>query len=127
MSQATKLTKGDMRDFFRLKRIGVKLRYFPERPPDAPQSDMDVSKVTGAGTPNVYELRIDEHIAGNDNLRIIFFPVKTVLLGDRLPKLWVLSVLQKKTQKFTNNQLKTIKFQRQFIITRHYEATSLTL
>lgn len=127
MGQAMKLTKGDLRDYFRLKRVGVKLRYFPERPPDALSFDMDVSKITGAGKPDIFELRIDEEIAGNDNLRLIFFPVKTVLVGDRIPRLWILSALQKKTKRFSRNQLTTFQFQRQLIITRHYEATSVSI
>ena len=126
LSQAYKLSEGSLRNFFRLKRIGVKLRYFPDPPPDAPYFDMDIDKITGAGQPPIYELRIDEVIAGNDNLRFIFFPVKTVLENDRLPRLWVLAVLQKKTQKFSNNQLKTFKMQRQLILTRHYEATNVS-
>lgn len=127
LRQADKLTKSGVRDLFRLKRIAVKLRYFPQCPPEAPNFDMDVSKITGAGTPATFELRIDENIAGNDNLRLIFFPVETILLGDRLPKLWVLALMQKKTERFSNTQLATFQCQRQLILTRHYEATHVSL
>ncbi len=61
--------------------------------------------------PKACELRIDDVIAGFNNLRIIFYVYdkQLILPGDVLPRLWTISVLQKKTRRWTPNDLKTFR------------------
>jgi hypothetical protein len=49
---------------------------------------------------NVGELRISDIIGGHDNLRIIFYVAPKALKGEPLTKIWLLSVLQKKSMDF---------------------------
>ena len=62
-------------------------------------------------SPRACELRIDDTIGGMNNLRVIFYVFKKALVlpGDVLPRLWTIGVMQKKTQRFSPNDLRTFQ------------------
>lgn len=68
---------------------------------------------------NVGELRLEDPIGGNDNLRVIFF------VGDRnvvapLPMIWILSVMQKKRQDFSAANIENFRSRRTLVLERFY-------
>jgi hypothetical protein len=108
------------RDFFEVRRQALKLKYWPRSGPAASRGqllDLDWSWIEGIATRDVGELRIHDVIANHDNLRIIFFvgadPVNT-----RLPTIWILKVLQKKSDEFTINDIRTFTERRRQILHR---------
>ena len=112
------------RDRISIRRHALKLRYWPEKNP-ADESgtvlDLDWSWIRSLPNTKIGELRIQDVIGGNDNLRIIFF------VGDRnvieplpLPPMWVLAVLQKKRDEFRKHDLAIFKARRTFVLERFY-------
>jgi hypothetical protein len=67
----------------------------------------------------VAELRIHDTIAGNDNLRIIFF-VGDEARREPMPFIWVLRVMQKKKNEFTSNEVNIFKARRKLVMERFY-------
>lgn len=115
------------RDFFELQRHALKLRFWPATNPVDERGqllDMDWEWIKAMKGLNVGELRIDDHIGGLDNLRIVFF-VGDSRVRNPLPMIWILSVLQKKRQDFTTNNITTFKARRKLVIARHYQYPEL--
>ncbi|MFO0867481.1 MAG: hypothetical protein U0935_00915 [Pirellulales bacterium] len=83
---------------------------------------MNWEEISGMKDPRACELRIDDEIGGFDNLRVIFyvFSHDLVLPGDVLPRLWTIGVMQKKTQRFSPNDLRTFAARVAIIRTRNY-------
>jgi hypothetical protein len=111
-------------DYQELRRHALKLAYWPSG--TSGQSgqicDLDWDEICGMNAPKAYELRIDERIGGHDNLRVIFytFERKLILPGDVLPRLWTVSVMQKKTRRFTPNDLKIFRAKVVVVRNRYY-------
>jgi len=117
--QARKLCK-HTKGMIELRRHALKLRYWPNDPgEDGQVVDLDWSWIKSLPGEKVGELRIDDKIDGNDNLRMIFF-VGDESVASPLPIIWILSVLQKKRQDFTRNQIKVFHAQRQLVLERFY-------
>jgi len=72
------------------------------------------------GEPRAAELRIHETIGGHDNLRIIFHASKMALPTEPMPRIWVLSVLQKKTRRFDSYDLRTFHARLVILLKRYY-------
>ncbi len=77
--------------------------------------DLDWEWVKGISSNDVGELRIDEVIAGRDNLRIIFY-VGDMVPGDAWPIIWILRAFQKKRDDFTTSDLAGFRLRRNNII-----------
>ena len=79
--------------------------------------DLDWDWIKALPGKRVGELRIDDVLAGNDNLRIIFF-VGNSELRYPLPMIWILTVRQKKRQEWTTAEIKTFKLLRRLVLER---------
>lgn len=89
--------------------------------------DLDWEWIDGMGDPRAGELRIHDEIGGYDNLRVIFWPAPTALAGDpqdrhgrAMKRIWTLSVLQKKTQRFEKRDLTIFKARLVIVRSRYY-------
>ncbi len=65
-------------------------------------------------------MRIEETIGGYDNLRVIFFVAARALKGEPLPRIWIMSAFQKKTERFSANELRAFTAGKKLIIKRFY-------
>ena len=111
------------RDYQELRRHALKLAFWPDGKSVSGQvADMDWDEITGMAKPRANELRVDDEIGGYNNLRIIFYPFekKIILPGDVLPRLWVISVMQKKTQRFSTNDFDTFSARIKIVRIRNY-------
>jgi hypothetical protein len=105
-----------------LRRHALKLRFWPNLPDEDGQVvDLNWSWIKSMPGSHVGELRIDDNIGGNDNLRLIFF-VGDDSVCNPLPLTWILSVLQKKRQDFSTNQIKVFRAQRELVLERFYRS-----
>ena len=105
-----------------IRRHALKLRYWPDNYPEDEHGqvvDLNWSWIKAMPGLNTGELRIDDRIAGHDNLRIIFF-VGDSEIQEPLPMIWVLNVFPKKRDDFTDSQIKIFKGQRRLVIERFY-------
>jgi hypothetical protein len=110
------------RDFAKLRRHALKLRYWPSPRTEISSSqvvDLDWSAIRALPGVDVCELRIHETIGGCDNLRIIFFVGPP---SDQFPKtcIWILAVFQKKRDDFTRHQIDLFKGRREIVLIRYY-------
>lgn len=100
-----------VRDYQELRRQALKLAFWPsgETTVSGQVCDLDWDIISGMSHPKAYELRIDDEIGGFNNLRLIFYVFRKdlTLPGDLLPRLWILAAMQKKTQRFSVQNLKT--------------------
>ena len=98
-------------DYQELRKHALKLAFWPNGVDE--QSglvcDLNWEEISGMKAPRACELRIEDRIGGMNNLRVIFYVFsKTLILpGDVLPRLWTIGVMQKKTQRFSANDLRT--------------------
>lgn len=105
-----------------MRRHALKLRFWPEKHPEAASGmllDLDWSWIQACKGLNIGELRVNERIGGFDNWRVIFFegppPAR-----DELHKLWILQVMKKKSNDFTEGDIKTFKLRRLMVMQRYY-------
>lgn len=98
-------------DYQEVRRHALKLRFWPSgQDKDRWQVvDLDWEWIRSMKGSKVGELRIDDVIAGHNNLRLIFFVSDVILSGDPLPRIWVLAAMQKKSMDFTANDLRTFQ------------------
>ncbi|MFO0916516.1 MAG: hypothetical protein U0795_26405 [Pirellulales bacterium] len=120
LNRAWKLFQGRAGPYFELRRHVLKLAYFPSGSVDSQVVDIDWDWITGTGEEGIGELRISDVIGGQDNLRVIFFLANQVRSNEPLPRIWILTVLQKKNQRFSPNELRTFAAAKKLIILRHY-------
>ena len=123
LRRAIKLFDRKARPYFVLKRHVLKLRFFPsgiDERNDGDLADLNWDWIKGLGDINVGELRIDDEIGGHDNLRVIFYVADKTIDGEPLPRIWILTVIQKKEQRFSPGALKTFKAHRGIIFDRYY-------
>lgn len=113
-----------MSENIEIRRHALKLRYWPEKNPRTAGGmllDLDWSWVRSLPGLRVGELRIDDTIAGKDNLRVIFF-VADARVRKRLPIIWVLRVMQKGRQDFSKNDLRVFRARRTLVLERFYDS-----
>ena len=113
-----------IKDRMVLRRHALKLRYWPQSHPtdDAGRIlDLDWSWIRSLPGLRVGELRIDDVIGGNDNLRIIFY-VGSSEIREPLPMIWVLRAMQKKREEFTTNDISIFRARRALVIERFERA-----
>ncbi len=111
-----------VRDNIAIRRHALKLRYWPEKHPENDAGtllDLNWSWIKTLQGMNVGELRIDDTIAGNDNLRLIFF-VGDSKIREPLPMIWILRAMQKKRQSFSKNDIRIFKARRLLVQQRFY-------
>lgn len=109
-----------MRDRAELRRHSLKLRFWPEKEPvdeSGQLLDLDWSWIQALRRHRIGELRIHETIGGNDNLRVIFFDPR---IHKPLPTLWVIAVMQKKSNDFSSANVETFKLRKQLVLERFY-------
>ena len=111
------------KDRVEIRSHALKLRYWPERNPldDAGRVlDLNWCWVRAMQGQAVGELRLDDTIGGNDNLRIIFLegPPDARL---PMPVIWILRVMQKKRDDFSVHDLKIFKARRALVLERFYK------
>ncbi len=108
-----------------MRRHALKLRYWPDMHPKADSGevlDLDWSWVRACQGLNIGELRIHEKIDGFDNWRVIFFEGPKPKVADEMPRLWVIQLLKKKRNEFTDANIETFKLRRLMVVQRYYEA-----
>src|SRR5262245_1787553 len=99
---------GDRMD---VRRHALKLRFWGERHEKDDQAagmDLSCERIKAMAGSGVYELRIDDEIGGRRNIRIIFLvpPDAWKANWDKpKPVIWVLDVLPKKRQDWTNKEI----------------------
>jgi hypothetical protein len=110
-------------DYQELRKHALKLAFWPRGgTPSGQVCDLDWEEIDGMAPPRACELRIDDVIGGFNNLRILFyvFDETLVLPDDVLPRLWTIGVMQKKTRRWTVNNLKTFRSRVIILRTRNY-------
>jgi hypothetical protein len=109
------------RHYQETRRHALKLAFWPGFDDEGDTvEDLHWSWIDGMGEPRAAELRIHETIGGHDNLRIIFHVAKEPLPTDPMPRIWVLSVLQKKNNRFNHYDLKTFRARLVVLLKRYY-------
>lgn len=114
--RAYKLCGDSVRDVMKIRQHALKLAFWPN------EADLDWEWIQALKNKRIGELRIDEAIAGNNNLRVIFFKANKPLPNEPLPRIWSLTVLQKKSQHFTAGDLQAFSAMRDIIVFRNYHS-----
>lgn len=111
-------------DYQEVRKHALKLAFWPKARAEHAGKviDLDWETIVGMPTPRAHELRIDDVVGGFNNLRIIFyaFDRNIVLPGDTLPRLFTIGVMQKKKDRFSNNDLRTFSAKVTIIRRRYY-------
>ena len=125
LSQAWTLCQKSSRAYNILRRHTLKLAFWPDG------SDANWDWIKTMEQQKIGELRIDDHIGGHDNVRIIFFKSNIALnddpvseSGELMKRIWVLAAFQKKTQGFSANQLKAWRGMRTILVQRYYNGVT---
>jgi hypothetical protein len=109
-------------DCMELRDHVLKLRYWPTggAAGDAGQLvDLNWSWVKSLPGSHIGELRVDDAIAGCDNLRVIFF-VAGKRPQDPMPRIWIFHVMQKKQMDFSPHMLTLFKARKDLVIEDFY-------
>lgn len=106
-------------DFFELKAQVEKLAFWPESQEGEKVVDLDWSWVRGAGK-GIGELRIRDHIGGRRNLRVIFYVADNVLQDDPARRIWILTVMDKKRDKFSSKDIELFVSRKKLLLSRDY-------
>jgi hypothetical protein len=99
-------------DYQEVRKQALKLAFWPSGEQRVGQvGDLNWEEIAGMAAPKACELRIDEVIGGFNNLRVIFyvFSKSIVLPNDAMPRLWTIAILQKKTPRWSDNDLRTFR------------------
>lgn len=107
-------------DYMELRAHAIKLRYWPDGKAGTKVIDLDWDWVRACDGQGIGELRIDDTIGGQDNLRVIFFKADEKV-RDPLPVIWILHVMQKKRQDFSANEIRIFKARRNLIVEHFYK------
>jgi len=103
-----------MRDYQKIRAHALKLAFWPD------EADLDWDWIKSLEAKRVGELRVDERIAGHNNLRIIFFKANKIIPGDLLPRIWTLTVFQKKSMDFSGKEIAAFRMMRDTVVARWY-------
>lgn len=108
------ICKQSVRDYQRIRSHALKLAFWPK------DADLDWSWIKSLEGKRVGELRIDEEIAQCNNLRVIFFKANKIIPGDPMPRIWTLTVFQKKRQDFSGKEIAAFRAMRDIVVNRWY-------
>lgn len=115
-----------MRDRAELRRQALKLRFWG---PQGLVEDLDWDWIKALREKRIGELRIGDVLGDRDNLRVITWHPSIDLSpnwnpnSEPVPHIWILAVLQKKRNDFTDGNLKNFLLRRQTVIERFYDGT----
>lgn len=115
-----------MRDRAELRRQALKLRFWG---PQGLIEDLDWDWIKALREKRIGELRIGDVLGDRDNLRVITWHPSIDLApnwnpnSEPVPHIWILAVLQKKRNDFTDGNLKNFLLRRQTVIERFYDGT----
>jgi len=112
--RAWKVCNRSARDYFLIRSHALKLAFWPD------EADLDWDWIKSLEAKRVGELRIDEVIAQQNNLRIIFFKANKLLPGDPMLRIWTLTVFQKKRQDFSGKEIAAFRVMRDLVVSRYY-------
>jgi hypothetical protein len=112
--RAWKVCNQSARDYFLIRSHALKLAYWPD------EADLDWDWIKSLEAKRVGELRIDEVIAQQNNLRVIFFKANKLLPGDPMLRIWTLTVFQKKRQDFSGKEIAAFRVMRDLVVARYY-------
>lgn len=118
MKRAWKLCQGRAGGVAIIRSHALKLRFWPDAERD--EADLNWDWIEGLQSKRIGELRIDETIAGNNNLRVIFFKANKMIAGDPLLRIWLLTVFQKKGQGFSAGEIASFRAMHGLLIQREY-------
>lgn len=125
LAQAWSLCQKSARPYHILRRHTLKLAFWPDG------SDTDWDWIKTLEPQRIGELRIDDEIAGNNNIRIIFFKANIALKddpvsasGEIMRRIWILAAFQKKAQGFSSHQMKAWKGTRTILVQRYYNGAT---
>lgn len=114
-------------DRFEIRRQSLKLRFWDERHTHSPGMLFDhsyesIKALSGLG---IYELRLDDTIGGQSNIRVVFFdPPKNWKPANHnikpLRVIWVLEALPKRRNDWTTNDITRFRTSRLLIKKRFY-------
>jgi hypothetical protein len=114
-------------DRFEVRRQALKLRFWDERHEHGPGVLFDhtyesIKALSGLG---IYELRLDDEIGGQENIRVVFLDPPTSWQPSKnesrpLRIIWVLEALPKKRDNWTTNDLTRFRGSRLLIQKRFY-------
>lgn len=118
----------NMADRFEVRRQGLKLRFWDERHLHGTGMLFDHSyeKIKALASESIYELRLDDDIGGQSNIRIVLFdpPSTWKTVEDNVRPfrvIWILEALPKKRNEWTKNDITRFKGQRLLLKKRFYE------
>lgn len=114
IARAWSLCRQRVKDVQTIRRHALKLAFWPD------DADLDWDWIRGLHDKGIGELRIDEVIAGCDNLRIVFFKANAMIPEDSLLRIWVLTVFQKKRNDFSKHELSSFLAMRNVVVERNY-------
>lgn len=115
-----------MRHRAELRRQALKLRFWGSIDPSHPIVDLDWSWIKALRNEDIAEVRISDVLDGKDNLRVITWHPNENLEIEWAPEygpvkvIWVLAVMNKRRQEFTNANLATFRLRRQTALERFY-------
>ena len=114
-------------DYQEARRHALKLVFWPLGDPgDGGQiMDLDWEWIKAVGRSKVGELRISNVIGGHNNLRVIFHVTDVLLANEPLPRIWIVSVLQKKARHFTARDIETFRGRLTILKRRYYGTHSM--
>lgn len=104
-----------------IRKHALKLRHWPDKHAEDEQGrilDLDWGWVKSLRGERVGELRVEDEIGGQQNIRIIFWVGPRV--GHEMPIIWILYVFPKKRQEFTKNEISNFKLRKLMIGQRFY-------
>jgi phage-related protein len=112
-----------VQDWMELRANALKLRWWPRGRMKNKVIDLDWDWIRALPDLNVGELRVDDRIGGFDNIRVIFFKAD-IVDKDHPPTIWVLHVMQKKRQEFTQNDIRVFKARRMLVMEYSYRSAT---
>jgi hypothetical protein len=114
-------------DRFEVRRQALKLRFWDERHlfPAGTLLDLTYEGIKGLPGLGIYELRLDDVIGGQSNIRVVFFDPpadwKPLPAEERPMRIvWVLDVLPKKRNDWTANEISRFRHARRLLQERCY-------
>ena len=125
--QAIRAYWGKIGDRFEVRRQALKLRFWDERHTHGPGMLFDhtyesIKSLAGLG---IYELRLDDDIGGQSNIRIVFFdppsswkPAEGYMKPLRV--IWVLEAMPKRRNEWTTNDITRFRASRLLLKQRLY-------
>lgn len=125
--QVARKTWPNTADRFEVRRQALKLRFWDERHlhPAGMLFDLTYESIKALSGLGIYEVRLDDDIGGQSNIRLVFFdpprdwhPLATEARPLRI--VWVLEALSKRRNDWTQNDLTRFRAARLLIARRFY-------